>query len=690
MKLVTKCYSCGGEIIFADGSNTVQCEYCGRTNARPKSQPTELELMKYSNERLSFGEFDEAEVGYRKVLQRTPDEHEARWGLLLCKYGVRYVEDIKTGQRLPTCRRALLTSFCAEPDFRLAYEAAPTAVRMEYEKDGRYIDDIQKEIRRLKTKREMAYDIFLCYKETDGNKKRTQDSMLAQNLKLSLQRLLPHVHIFYAPDSLRKSPGSSYEATIYCALESSKVMLLLATKPHYLQTTWVKSEWKRFLDRMDSGEDKLIIPIYRDFNPEELPEEFNDRFIQGLDMRDPRFMYDLEAFLRDIFPAPEIESIPDTGSEPENSKLETAIKRGFCELEDGCFDDAKRCFEAVLNEDYENARANLGMAMATVRARTKEEMVCVCSKHPEYDELKYMARFERFGDQEMKALAKEVHMACEKARAKAKENVERIKSEYSYSIDAEGVTIQKYIGDSKTVLIPDVIENKAVLAIGKEAFEDCACLEEVTIPEGVIRIGEAAFAYCRNLREINIPKSVSSLGALAFMDCYALESAVIPEGVTSVEPGLFKDCTGLKTVSIPQGVVSIGNSAFYYCKSLKSVELPEGVKTIGHNAFNDCGMLESVYVPDSVTMIDEWAFAFCKRLRKFTMPSTITSISESLFSCCSSLVMVDIPKTVMYVGRDAFSDCEKLKKVYVNASAKVEEQSYSITEIIRVGPSGWR
>ena len=91
-ELLTKCSVCGMQITFRAGENLVRCSACLRVNERPRSAPQETDLMKYANERRNMGEFKEAGEAYRKVLQTCTKEHEARWGLLLCKYGVMYVE----------------------------------------------------------------------------------------------------------------------------------------------------------------------------------------------------------------------------------------------------------------------------------------------------------------------------------------------------------------------------------------------------------------------------------------------------------------------------------------------------------------------------------------------------------------------------------------------------------------------
>ena len=719
MELVTKCYSCGYEIVFAAGENTCRCEACGRTNGRPKSQKNELELMKYSNERLSFGEFDEAENGYRKVLQRTPDEHEARWGLLLCKYGVRYVEDVKTGQRLPTCRRALPTSFVAEPDFRLACEAAPMEVRAQYEKDGRYIDDIQKEIRRLK-KSGVQYDIFICYKEKDENKERTLDSVLAQNMHqmLSLRRF----NVFYAPKSLKKCLGANYEAAIYVALETSKVMLVLATKPEYLETTWVRSEWKRYLDRIDQGEEKLLIPLYRDFDPEDMPTEFTDRFIQGLDMRDPGFRYALVDFLSQELAEPEPVDIPESAPvQPpappqEVSQIEMKINRGFRELKDGDFDAARSCFERALDEDYEHPRANLGMAMVELKVSVEAELQERCLTQQEWANNKYIKRAEDYGDGAMKALFEQLRRACEAEQerkaaeeharqeaerkaaeecarqeaerkaeeARARQEAERKAAEalayadaqkYNWIIRDDGAVIVGYKGLDTAIAIPSKIGGRRVTAIGESAFSGCSDLVSVMIPGSVTKIGMWAFSGCSSLMNVTIPGSVREIGYYAFASC--------PDVCIRVSPGSpiaskLKEQYGDK-VKVTAGLQWSGNrpaedaAGDYewrtvdggavitrYKGSDVEISIPsmidgKRVTAIGESAFSGCGDLQSVLIPDGVTKIGMWAFSGCSGLKSVIIPGSVRDVGFYAFSSCPDVLVRVKART---------SAAEKLKGQY--------------------------
>ena len=229
-ELLTKCSRCGGPLRFPEGKTVVQCGFCDQWNDRPKSAKAETDLMKYANERRNLGEFQQAEEAYRKVLQGCVDEHEARWGLLLCKYGVMYVESADRKERIITCRRARTSSIQSEADYRTVLGQASPDVRASYEKDAKYIDKVQAEIRRLKVQANPC-DIFLCYKETAPGGGKTEDSVIAHEIYNDLTR--SGYKVFFAPESLKDKTGANYEAAIFISIENSKVMLVMGTRKEY-------------------------------------------------------------------------------------------------------------------------------------------------------------------------------------------------------------------------------------------------------------------------------------------------------------------------------------------------------------------------------------------------------------------------------------------------------------------------
>ena len=86
------------------------------------------------------------------------------------------------------------------------------------------------------------------------------------------------------------------------------------------------------------------------------------------------------------------------------------------------------------------------------------------------------------------------------------------------------VTISRYIGTETGIVIPSQIGGKNVSAIGNVtgttgAFEGCANITAVVIPDGVTEIQDNAFYGCTSLETVTIPSSVTLLRNCAFCDC---------------------------------------------------------------------------------------------------------------------------------------------------------------------------
>ncbi|CCY86505.1 uncharacterized protein BN500_00209 [Clostridium sp. CAG:149] len=98
-----------------------------------------------------------------------------------------------------------------------------------------------------------------------------------------------------------------------------------------------------------------------------------------------------------------------------------------------------------------------------------------------------------------------------------------------YRIEDAGIVITGAAWDSSSndmLEIPEIIEGKAVVEIGKGAFEDCEVLKKVVIPDGVVNIGSYAFDHCYNLKEIILPTTLTNIGGFAFSETGLTECLV--------------------------------------------------------------------------------------------------------------------------------------------------------------------
>lgn len=197
--------------------------------------------------------------------------------------------------------------------------------------------------------------------------------------------------------------------------------------------------------------------------------------------------------------------------------------------------------------------------------------------------------------------------------------------DFTYEEAKDGITITKYKGDKKKVVIPDKINGTEVISIGNKAFWECTSLTGVTIPEGVTSIGDRAFEDCTSLTSVTIPEGVTSIGNDAFSLCGNLTSISLPKSLTSIGSYGFSG-TDLTSITIPENVRSIGCEAFFLCDKLKKVVLPEGITRISSRTFAMCSNLTDITIPDSVTSIDEGAFCGCDKLDSIVIPDSVIEI----------------------------------------------------------------
>ena len=95
-----------------------------------------------------------------------------------------------------------------------------------------------------------------------------------------------------------------------------------------------------------------------------------------------------------------------------------------------------------------------------------------------------------------------------------------------YNDDANWTDNVLYIGNYLIKAKDDIRGNYSIQSgtklIAEEAFENCAGLTSITIPDSVTSINNGAFADCIGLKSLTIPNSVTSIGGRAFADCAGL------------------------------------------------------------------------------------------------------------------------------------------------------------------------
>ena len=372
---VIKCKMCGGDLVLVEGQSVAECEYCGSKQTVPAAD-NEKKLIQFERaERLRKNcEFDKAAGLYEAIVSDFRQEAEAYWGLVLCKYGIEYVDDPATGKKIPTCHRSSFDSIMEDSDFEQALENADSVARRVYREEAKQIEEIRKGIIAVSAN-EQPYDIFICYKETDENGDRTLDSVLAQDIYDALTE--KSYRTFFARISLEDKLGQEYEPCIFAALNSAKIMLAVGTDYEFYNAVWVKNEWSRYLKLMTKDKSKHLIPCFKGIDAYDMPKEFAK--LQAQDLGKVGAMQDLLRGIEKILPKQKnttvIQEKVVVGSVGGSNKVTALLERGNMALEDGDWAKADSFFEDVLNNDAKNAQAYIGKTLAQEKCRTLDALV---------------------------------------------------------------------------------------------------------------------------------------------------------------------------------------------------------------------------------------------------------------------------------------------------------------------------
>lgn len=380
-----KCKMCGGALEITENQTVCECEYCGSKQTVPVlDEEKKAKLYERANKLRMNCEFDKAASVYESIVADYSDDAEGYWGLVLCRYGIEYVDDPATGKKIPTCHRSSFDSIMDDTDFDLVMENSDTLAREVYREQAKQIEEIRKGIIEV-SGREEPYDIFICYKETDENGERTLDSVMAQDIYDVLTG--KGYRVFFSRITLEDKLGVEYEPYIFAALNSAKVMLAFGTKYDYYNAVWVKNEWSRYLKLMTTDKEKHLIPCFKNIDAYDIPKEFAK--LQAQDMGKVGADQDLIRGISKIL-RPETEKTLMSNSSPQDvkigqiessdSKVDALIQRAYMECGDCNYEEARKYIDDALNINPAYPATYLAKALILCYVNTIDDFIKVISR----------------------------------------------------------------------------------------------------------------------------------------------------------------------------------------------------------------------------------------------------------------------------------------------------------------------
>lgn len=538
---IFKCKICGGDLEITAHEKVAECQYCGMKQTLPNlDDEQKANLYDRANHFRRGNEFDKAMSIFEQILNKDSEDAEAYWSLVLCRYGIEYVEDPVTHKRVPTVNRAQFTSIFDDEDYKSALRYADERQKPIYEAEAAAINEIQKGILAISQKEE-PFDVFICYKETDDSGKRTPDSVLANDLYHQLTR--EGFKVFFSRITLEGKLGTAYEPYIFAALNSAKVMVVLGTKPEYFNAVWVKNEWSRYLALVkNSSGSKMLIPAYKGMDPYDLPEEFSH--LQAQDMSKLGFMQDLIWGIRKIVAADKAKTaVKETVIVSGNADTEPLLKRMFLFLEDGDFESADEYCERVLDLEPENARAYLGKLMAKTQTHKQEQLAdCKVPFDSDTDYQKIM----RFGDSGLKnTLAGYIEQINERNEAARKEE---LYTNTVQEMESAIIQLEYQAAMAKFSQIPGYKDADKRVELCEKKIEEIKLREEET--------------RLQLERKERLKKQIIGIAIAALVICIAIVIVL-----SQVLPPLLKYNEAMK--SLEEGRYSEAYSAFYQLNGYK-------------------------------------------------------------------------------------------------------------------------
>ena len=161
------------------------------------------------------------------------------------------------------------------------------------------------------------------------------------------------------------------------------------------------------------------------------------------------------------------------------------------------------------------------------------------------------------------------------------------------------------------------------------------------IPETVTRIESNAFEGCAELKEIILPEQVSFIGRYAFLHC-GMMKLYIPASVTEIQEEAIRSCNFLKEIHVSEQNPNFASiDGVLYDKSVRTLIhcpetrteliIPETVTEIPYNAFENCDDLKSVAIPDGAKIID-YTFTDCYQLNQVCYHGIAFTIHANIYN----------------------------------------------------------
>ena len=400
--------------------------------------------------------FDKAAEAYGEMQVKGCENVEISWRLVMCHYCMEYQRD-DAGNLVPI----LLNPDLSAPEeiaARRAMQAKLDGDSAFYREELAHVDAILDKYREVRHR--VQYDVFISVKQNvDG--RQTPDSDKASDLYDYISN--KGLRVFNS----RRTPipaGEEYEPYIISALMSAKVLIVVGTRPEYMNAQWVRNEWSRFQwlqrsEREKTGKTERVLFCYLagGMQPKQIPKALHpdrEAIIEGVDASNR-----LDRVLAFLTPKKEEEGPPVIQPVSGGANIDNLMKRARLFMEDGDWVQANEYLDKVLDENAEYAPAYVGKVQAAMKLHRERELsTCLAG----YEKTSDWKRALRFATLEQEALYVSYAESAKAAREK----------KWAWELYAQGEAVAKAQVIKKRVRRVIILVVAVVCTIGYFAFID--------------------------------------------------------------------------------------------------------------------------------------------------------------------------------------------------------------------------
>lgn len=300
---------------------------------------------------------------------------------------------------------------------------------------------------------------------------------------------------------------------------------------------------------------------------------------------------------------------------------------------------------------------------------------------------------------------------------------------FNYKINAEKISIDKYLLSEKSIKFPNSIngvsnyllkdfkKNKSVKKIYFEegvegifienfsrfTLSSLSALEEIHFPKSLKYIDPYIF-HSLNRSNVKIFSSNTNINYLSVVDDFVIfdckvvymnpsirfkNEIIIPEG-TKFFNITIPNFEKITSFIFPKSIEVIETCLFDGCSALEKIIVNEGNEnycTIDNVLYDKTianllkvpplYKLSTFNIPNTVSDIQSLAFNNCSNIDSITISNNVKTLTTSVFSGCSSLKFINITNNITTIGSNCFKNCTSLEKIFIpNTVMSISDTSF--------------